>query len=351
MQLSAAIFNDPTQRANLQKYYENKKSELINTLKTREADPSFEANISGEIKMPDGTTRAVSGNLMTAEMAEKSLVSFDKWLETTKMIYESQERMYEMAKKSLDFMEANNPDSPSGVHSTFSKDGTLLAYINNDGTMALSNGSDKYLLHLTEKANEQGLTGKARADYLHREVQAELSKHFKDIDVATYNDQTSPTKREFANMWYKDFNIDQAHNDAMMAAQAHYNDAKAWHDQMQKNMKEMQAFLLSLQEEGAAIAKKQNNTTSTPFEESESPVTTSPIGEKTAADEFLDFMNMSKEERYLALLLGEKDMTKEQFDALPPKEKEKILAEIQERIREDIEKKTGIAPSTSAIAA
>jgi hypothetical protein len=185
---------------------------------------------------------------MTAEKAEKAFVPFDKWLEITRKIYESQERMYEMAQKNLASLEAQNPDTPSGVRSTFSHNGVLLAYINKDGTVAMPNDSDKYLNRVVDKADKLGLTGQARTDYLHREIQAELSKHFKNLDVAAYTEATSPTKREFADMWHTDFDIDQVYKDALKEARASFESAKQWHDQMQANLKKMQDFLLSLQE-------------------------------------------------------------------------------------------------------
>lgn len=57
MQLSASLFSDPTARPALEKYYENKKTEIINTLKAREADPSFQATMNANITMPDGTMK------------------------------------------------------------------------------------------------------------------------------------------------------------------------------------------------------------------------------------------------------------------------------------------------------
>ncbi len=38
MQVSNSIFSDPSMRSGLEKYYENKKSELIETLKERDSE-------------------------------------------------------------------------------------------------------------------------------------------------------------------------------------------------------------------------------------------------------------------------------------------------------------------------
>lgn len=242
------MFSDPTMRPQLEQYYEHKKAQAIDTLKAREADPDFQATVTGEIKMPDGTIAAVNGRAMTSEMAEKMFVPFDQWIETMGRIYEMHEKMYDIAQMRMDMLEQQNPDSPSGVRSTFSHDGVLLAYINKDGTTAMSNGSDKYLRRVVDKADELGLSGQARVDYLHREFEAALSKHFDELDVAGYTEATSPTKREFADMWYTDFDIDQVYKDALKEAIASLEGAKQWHDQWQKNIYEMQSFLIGLQE-------------------------------------------------------------------------------------------------------
>lgn len=54
-------------------------------------------------------------------------------------------------------------------------------------------------------------------------------------------------------------------------------------------------------------------------------------------EEFLRFMEMTPEERYFVLKLAERDLTKEEFEALPQEEQEKITREIQAEIREETE--------------
>jgi hypothetical protein len=247
MQLTAAIFSDPTMRPQLQQYYESKKTALIDSLKAREADPSFESKVDAEIKMPDGTIGTVSGNLMTAEMAEKSLVSFDKWVEMQERIYSFNEQRLEIAQKNLERLEKENPDSSSNVRTTFSSEGALLAYINADGSLVTHSGAD-FLQSIAKKANDLGLSGQSRVDYLSQEIQKELSQKFSDLGVTSYNDATSPSKREFADMWYPHFDADQNYSDAMKEAKASLDSVKVWQDQWQKNLNEMRDFLLSLQD-------------------------------------------------------------------------------------------------------
>lgn len=63
---------------------------------------------------------------------------------------------------------------------------------------------------------------------------------------------------------------------------------------------------------------------------------------KTAEDEFKEYMDMTPEERYLAALLAKYDLTKEEFDALPLEEQEKIMAEVKQDVIESVEEKTGV---------
>lgn len=261
MQTGTSLFSDPTQRAGLQSYYENMKTDLINTLKAREADPNFQSSFTAKIQMPDGTSKEVTGNLFTAEMAKKSLVSFDEWVSTMEQIHASQTRMFEVAKNRLDMLMAESPDSSSHVRTTFSANGQLLAYINADGALVTSNIGPKHgdtttihtrleqkLHQITQQADAMNLIGQRRIEYLNREVKNVLSQDFNNLNTTVYDSTTSPTKRAFSKMWHTQFNIDQVYNDALAEAQDSYNNAKAWHDQQQNNLNKINAYLLSLQE-------------------------------------------------------------------------------------------------------
>jgi hypothetical protein len=63
-----------------------------------------------------------------------------------------------------------------------------------------------------------------------------------------------------------------------------------------------------------------------------------PIGPQTAREKFLAFQQMSTTEKYRALLLGEMGLTEEDLATMTPEEREKIEAEIRERVKELIEK-------------
>ncbi len=56
-----------------------------------------------------------------------------------------------------------------------------------------------------------------------------------------------------------------------------------------------------------------------------------------AVKAFLDYMSKTPEERYFESFLKSKGMTKEEFEALPPEEKQALLKEFQEMVRERTE--------------
>ncbi|MBT5107277.1 MAG: hypothetical protein HOM25_01225 [Rhodospirillaceae bacterium] len=60
-----------------------------------------------------------------------------------------------------------------------------------------------------------------------------------------------------------------------------------------------------------------------------------------AVNKFLDYMSKTPEERYYEALLAEMGLTKEQLQALPPEERAKIEAEIQEKMQKRTALKIG----------
>ena len=57
---------------------------------------------------------------------------------------------------------------------------------------------------------------------------------------------------------------------------------------------------------------------------------------QTAAKKFQEYMEMTPEERWFEAFLKEQKMTKEEFEALPPEEKEKLLAQFEDYIKNKI---------------
>jgi len=68
---------------------------------------------------------------------------------------------------------------------------------------------------------------------------------------------------------------------------------------------------------------------------------------KTAREEFREYMEMTPEERFFVAMLKKKGYTKEEYEALPPEEKQKLQKEIEEDARNRTEQKV----ETSSIGA
>lgn len=244
MQFDASTFSDPAMRSQLEQYYEAKKAGLIASLKERGDTQPQEVSFT----LPDGTQQTGTAIPMNAEFVEKALVSFDQWLEFQAQSFEMfGPDSVEMAEQQMDRMQANHPDSSSGVRSTFSSEGRLLAYVTADGGLATSNGAD-FLQSLAQKANELGLGGQERIDFLNMEIEKALSGRYPKLDIATYGAADSPSKREFAAMWHPDFDVDQHYADGLAEAEAQMESAMSWHRNWERNMGEIRSFLLSMQE-------------------------------------------------------------------------------------------------------
>lgn len=65
-----------------------------------------------------------------------------------------------------------------------------------------------------------------------------------------------------------------------------------------------------------------------------------PDGESPAVQAFLDYMSKTPEERYFDAFLKSKGMTQEEFDALPTDEKQALMQEFQETIKQRVENDT-----------
>ena len=248
MQITASTFSDPAMRADLQAYYENKKAVLFETLKVREG---LERPQDVKITGADGQTRTLSAIPISAEKMVGAMVDFDRWLDWQADSFGNRgvgPWSLEQAQKMVRSLEANGPDSASNVRMTFASKGTMLAYVNADGTLAISNGASGLILPIVEKANDLGLSGQARLDYLGREIKGALARDYPDVKVTSYNEATSPSKREFARMWSPGHDVDRHYEDAMRDALAHLDGAKAWHQSWQNNMNDIRSFLLGLQE-------------------------------------------------------------------------------------------------------
>lgn len=248
MQISASTFSDPAMRAQLQDYYDNKKAQLYEAIKAREGTSQPE---QVSFRGADGKVQSATPIAMSAEKMIGALVSFDKWLEFQAKSFENPVMGPEGLKRAQDqlaSLEANSPDSPSNVRSTFSDGDTLLAYVNADGTTMLSSAAQVTLQPVLDRANGLGLSGQSRIDYLNQQFSAALADDYPDLKTTRYDAATNPSKREFAHMWYPNHDVDQHYRDAMAEAQDHFDGIAALNRQWQAKMTEIGNFLLGLQE-------------------------------------------------------------------------------------------------------
>lgn len=243
MQLSAATFSDPAMRSRLEQYYENQKAAAVEAWKARESEPV----VSGKITTPGSEEVTLTPIIISHEKLENAFAGFDDWLTIQQKMHEFSEKRLEMAQKGLERLEKLNPESSSNVRAAFSVDGQMLAYINADGGLALHSGAE-FLQSIAEKANDLGLSGQSRIDYMSAEIGKALSRQHDMLRIDTYDAATSPSKRAFTEKWYPHADVDQLYQDALAQARSSYADARAWHDRQQESLNAMRTFLLSLQE-------------------------------------------------------------------------------------------------------
>lgn len=245
---SEEMYSDPAMRPYLEKYYEKAYApmrERIAAMRDSDYEP---VTVTG----PDGSTATE----LSADQYERMIPGFDKWLELQQQFspfdFEQQQAaMLEHAKQSVATLEARSPDSPSDVRVVFSNGDQILGYMDEAGGVASHSGGHA-LQSVVQKANELGLRGQAREDYITREGTTALSGQYPNLTVNHYSDETAPTRREFSQKWYPNHDIDQNYATALADAREHLSQQQSQYDRMQSNMRDMQTFLLGLMEQNAA---------------------------------------------------------------------------------------------------
>ncbi|OKH88272.1 hypothetical protein [Thalassospira sp. TSL5-1] len=245
---SEEMYSDPAMRPYLEQYYEKAYAPM------RERIAGMRKDNHEPVTFTDS-----NGNVATelsADQYEKMIPSFDKWLEVQQQFspfdFEQQQAaMLEHAKQSVATLEARNPDSQSDVRVVFSNGNQILGYMDSAGGVASHSGGYA-LQNIVQKANDMGLRGQARQDYITREGTALLSKQYPNLTVNRYTDETAPTRREFSQKWYPDHDVDQSYASALADARDNLTKQQSQYDRMQSNMRDMQNFLLGLMEQSAA---------------------------------------------------------------------------------------------------
>ncbi len=245
---SEEMYSDPAMRPYLEKYYEKAYAPMRERIAAMRED-SYEP-----VTVTDS-----NGNVATelsADQYERMIPSFDKWLEVQQQFspfdFEQQQAaMLEHAKQSVATLEARNPDSQSDVRVVFSNGDQILGYMDAAGGVASHSGAHA-LQGVVQKANEVGLRGQAREDYITREGTKALSGQYPNLTVNHYNDETAPTRREFSQKWYPDHDVDANYATALADARDNLTKQQSHYDRMQTNMRDMKSFLLGLMEQSAA---------------------------------------------------------------------------------------------------
>ena len=459
-----SMYSNPDMRSHLKAYYDSKYDAVREGLAARK-----EAEANGEFPTTIQTRDGKTLTAISAEKMEQAIPSFDKWLEVQQNIVspfdfaEQAESGLERAQQHLDHMQSSlHPDQPSNVRTVFSHGSQILGYINEDGGLVTHEGGSA-LRRAARQAEQLNLTGEEKIAYIQEHGSAELSTLYADFEMTEYDEETTPTRREFSEQWYPHHDVGQAYASQLEAAQNELVEQQALYEQHLKNLNEMRAFLLQVMEESpsgqtdsetdtdqaaagtdqavaqtAAQAEKpledyaaypdwmgdyipavnqlndlESGKTGTAAQDQayrsqhdealdeyggklraywtettaahgddihsadvkqdfEAKVQNDPrmvelmdtlgvgadvnaetgavsgTGDATdtaqqaktnAVEEFLEFMEMSPEERYIAQALAAKGYTQEEFEALPPEEQEELLDEIRAAYREEIKDK------------
>ena len=241
---SASVYSDPAMRSHLEKYYQQKYQPVYDRIEAMEAAEAAGAEPQ-TLRIAGSDEVAVE---ISAAQYRAAIPSFDKWLEIQTSWTESQARMFdestiENAQQRLTFLEANDPDTSSGVQTVFADGDNILGYINQDGSV-VTHSDGAALQRAADEAEALGLTGQDRIDYIRTRGEEALSARFGDLEVTDYTDADMPTKRAFAEQWYPEHDVDAAYRGSVESARAHVEWVRQQVDLIARNRNEMMNFLI-----------------------------------------------------------------------------------------------------------
>ncbi|MEC7029636.1 MAG: hypothetical protein VXW91_08145 [Pseudomonadota bacterium] len=333
----ASMYSDPTMRPHLQKYYEAKYAPIhdrLDAMADQEPQTIQFENADGEL---------VTGKELSAEQYRKAIPDFDKWLETQQ---EFSTRMADFtassiqnARDMLSHLQENHPDTSSGVNTVFASGDMILGYLTEDGSLVTHEGG-AVLQTISRRASDLGLTGEAKIAYIQKHGAEELARRHGNLQVTSYEGHNIPTKREFANTWYPHHDVDGNYQSSIKEATKQLEKAEELYQQQLKNRADMQAFLIRSMEESQNAGAPVTATASATANDNAQP--TEPE-QSTTVTEFLEYMEMTPEEKYFDMFLKEEGLTQEEYEALPPEDKAEITEKIQNRIEEKMKEDLGIA--------
>ncbi|GAA0614834.1 hypothetical protein [Thalassospira tepidiphila] len=236
------MYSDPEMRPYLRAYYEKAYAPIRERIAAMREEGYEPVTFEGS----NGT----AATEISADQYEAMIPDFDSWLDSQKTIVpklrSSQEQMLEHARERVRRAEQTSPDDQSDVRAIFSVGDQILGYMDKYGGMA-SHNIGGYLRTFDIQANELGLTGQARIDY----VTDAISRRYPDVEITTYSNQNAPTERQFKQRWYPHHDVDQAYQTELTEAREALARAEEIYRKQQSNIREMQSFLLGLMERDA----------------------------------------------------------------------------------------------------
>ncbi|NMM46624.1 hypothetical protein HH303_19190 [Rhodospirillaceae bacterium KN72] len=244
LNFNAEMFSDPTMRPHLKALYDEKYSAIYDRI-----DAMEEKGAAGQqtisVRGPNGET--VEAKEISAAQYRAAIPSFDDWLDFqstfTQRMTEMTENSVESARKMVEHLKQDGPDTSSGVRTVFSSGDRILGYINEDGSVVSHSGGSA-LQDLARQANTLNLTGEDKIAYIRDHATAALSGRFGALKVTDYTEDTMPMKREFAAAWYPGHSAVNDHASNLAAARDHLARMEDLYQNHQKNLSEMKAFLL-----------------------------------------------------------------------------------------------------------
>ena len=285
----------------------------------------------------------MTGKELSAEQYRNAVPDFDKWLE---MQQEFSSRMADFTQKNIEnardmltHLQDNHPDTSSGVNTVFANGDQILGYLTEEGGLVTHEGGAA-LQTISRRASDLGLTGEAKIAYIQKHGTEELARRHGNLQVTSYEGHNIPTKREFANTWYPHHDVDGNYQSSIKEATNQLEKAEELYQQQLKNRADMQAFLIRSMEEDQTTDAPASATSTASANDNTQKTDTDNTG---AVAEFLEYMEMTPEEKYFDMFLKEEGLTQEEYDALPPEDKAEITEKIQNRIEEKMKEDLGLA--------
>lgn len=244
-----SIFSDPNMRSHLEKLYNAKYAPMRERIENMK-----EAEANGHAPNTVQTRNGKIATELSAAQYEAAIPSFDKWLDIQQNVIspfdfaKQSESGLKRAQESLERIENDlNPEQPAQVRTVFSDGNQILGYINDDGSLVTHEGGSA-LQKVAEQADKLNLTGEAKIAYIQEHGAVELSRLYSNLDVTHYNDTNMPTKREFAQTWYPDHDVDASYNSMLKEAKTFLEQQEIFYKQQMQNLNEMRVFLIQSME-------------------------------------------------------------------------------------------------------